>query len=282
MRKFCHLFCLGLNLACGTSVAAAPDGSVPSIPFDYSEGLLWVQVESPQAKRPLNFLFDTGAEISVLNAKTAAELGLCGGRKIRVQGVDAATTGRWPVALEARAGDVKLPAKYLSLDLSRLSASCKRPLDGLLGADFVRGKALEIDFELRRIRFVDRYWPAKAGIELPLKISNLCFCAPVSINGGQKQWLRIDTGCATALQWAPDTAVQTGAARPAIGLSGLSIPQTQTTVAFGGTSFAQVPTGIHQRPIFAGESGLLGNGLLDRFKMVAIDAKNKRLVLVPR
>lgn len=278
MRKFCHLLCVGLNLACGSSVAASPTNSIP---FDFSEGLLWVQVESPQAKRPLNFLFDTGAEISVLNADTAAELGLSGGRKIRVQGVDAATTGRWPVQLAARTGTVELPSKYLSLDLSRLSASCKRPLDGLLGTDFVRGKTMEIDFELHLIRFVDRYCPAKMGIELPLKTSSLCFCAPVSINGGQKEWLRIDTGCATALQWAPDAAVHTDAVRPAIGLSGLSIPQTQTTVSFGEARFEQVPTGIHRQPIFAGESGLLGNGLLARFKTVTIDTKHKRLVLVP-
>lgn len=278
MRKFCHLLCLATNLAWGTSVAATQGNSIP---FDFSEGLLWVQVESPESKRPLNFLLDTGAEISVINASTAAELGLSGGRKIQVQGVDTATTGHWPVQLSASAGTVKMPSKYLELDLSRLSSSCKRPLDGLLGADFVRGKALQIDFQLHMIRFVDRYWPAKMGIELPLRISSLCFCAPVSINGGQKQWLRIDTGCATALQWVPDTEVHADSVRPAIGLSGLSIPQTKTTVSFGEKSFEQVPTGIHQHPIFAGESGLLGNDLLDRFKTVTIDTKNKRLVLIP-
>ena len=36
----------------------------------------------------------------------------------------------------------------------------------------------EVDYQLRLIRFVDRYWPAKAGIELPPKISTYCVCAP--------------------------------------------------------------------------------------------------------
>src|ERR1039458_928368 len=68
-----------------------------SIPFEYSEGLLWVQIEVPQSSRPLNFLFDTGAEISVINAATVAALGLFGGNKIKVRGVQTTTTGHWPV-----------------------------------------------------------------------------------------------------------------------------------------------------------------------------------------
>ena len=68
----------------------------------------------------------------------------------------------------------------------------------------------------------------------------------------------------------------------AIGLSELSIPQTETTVEIGFHKFANVPTGIHGNPIFAGESGLLGNGLLSRFSRITVDAKAHRLILEPR
>ena len=265
----------------GGAHAASPSPA-NAIPFEYSEGLLWVQIKVPQSARPLNFLFDTGAEVSVINAYTVAALGLAAGRKIRVQGVQATTTGHWPVQLAVKAGNVELPAKYLSLDLSRLAHSCSRPLDGLLGADFIQGKVVEIDFQSHLIRFREQISPAKSDVDLPLKASGKCFCVSVRVNNGQSQWVRLDTGCATALQWVTaDAEVRAQSAIPAIGLAGLAIPQTQTTVSLGEKQFDQVPTGIHRHAIFAGESGLLGNGLLNRFKTVTIDKKSARLVLSP-
>jgi hypothetical protein len=65
----------------------------------------------------------------------------------------------------------------------------------------------------------------------------------------------------------------------AIALTKLNIPQSRTTVDFGGHTFRDVPTGIHRTAIFPGEAGLLGNGLLSNFSRVTIDAKTGRLIL---
>jgi hypothetical protein len=65
----------------------------------------------------------------------------------------------------------------------------------------------------------------------------------------------------------------------AIGLAKLNIPQTQTTVSLGGQTFRNVPTGLHREAMFEGEAGLLGNGLLSRFKTVTLDAVSNRLIL---
>jgi hypothetical protein len=267
---------------CFAACLGAAPATTTVVPFEYSEGFLWVQVQTPQSVRPLNFLFDTGAEISVINAATAATLGLTGGRTIQVQGVHETTTGLWPVKLQATAANVDLPAKYLSLDLSQLAHSCTRPLDGLLGADFVEGKVVEIDFQSHLIRFQNSVSPAKTDINLPLRFSSHCFCVPVRVNNHPKQWVRLDTGCATALQWVTsDKGLCLGSPKPAIGLTGLSIPQTQTTVSLGGKRFDQISTGLHRQAIFAGEAGLLGNGLLSRFKTVTIDTKSSRIILSP-
>jgi hypothetical protein len=272
------LFCFVVFNAAQAASPAANN----SIPFEYAEGFLWVQVKVPQSARPLNLLFDTGAEISVLNAGSVKMLGLSAGRKIHVQGVQATTTGQWPVHLAAMVGNVELPSNYLSLDLSQLANSCHRPLDGLLGADFIQGKVVEIDFQSHLIRFCEQVSPAKSDIDLPLKVSGQCFCVPVRVDSQKQQWVRLDTGCATALQWVTsDACAGAKSAIPAIGLAGLTIPQAQTTVSLGGQQFDQVPTGIHRRAIFSGESGLLGNGLLSRFKTVTIDTKAARLVLRP-
>lgn len=263
--------------------AAAAIPSEACIPFEYSQGLLWIKIQVPQSDRPLNFLFDTGAGISVINADTAAVLRLQGGSKISVRGVDATATGRWPVKLKATTGKLTLPSQYLSLDLSQLALSCGRPLDGLLGADFIRGHVVEIDFESHRLRFLNRVRPATTDTVLPVKICHDCFCVPVAVNEERHQLMRLDTGCATALQWVTGSSQpSTDAKTLAIGLASTIIPQTKTTVSIGKHQFDEVPTGIHHRPIFSGEAGLLGNGLLSQFKTVTIDTKSERLVLRPR
>jgi hypothetical protein len=106
---------------------------------------------------------------------------------------------------------------------------------------------------------------------------------PVTIDGRKSQWLRLDTGCASPLQWVTSKIrLEDCMRKTAIGLTELSIPQTETTVQIGPQQFQHVPTGIHKDPIFQGEGGLLGIGLLSRFSRVTIDAKSVRLILEPR
>lgn len=280
MRLFLCAFWFCFNAFGGAQAAAQP--SATAIPFEYCEGLLWMQVQVPQSARPLNFLFDTGAGVSVINNDTARALGLKTGSRISVQGVHTTMTGHWPARLTVTAGDLVLPSEYLALDLSKLARSCGRPLDGLLGADFIQGRVVEIDFASRQLRFRDAVSLSKSDTVMPLKIGRDGFCVPVGVNAGEPQWMRLDTGCATALQWVTaDLKTSAQSDKPAIGLAELAIPQAKTTVFFGGKRFDQVPTGIHRSAIFPGEAGLVGNDLLSRFKTVTIDAKSARLGLSP-
>jgi hypothetical protein len=91
--------------------------------------------------------------------------------------------------------------------------------------------------------------------------------------------VRIDTGCATAFQWVTSTHMTQRGATGAVGLTGISIPQTLTGIRIGPHHFDIVPTGLHRKAIFASESGLLGNGLLAQFGVVTIDTKTDRLFL---
>ena len=276
MRFFlcAFLFCFE---AFGGMPTASPTAT--TIPFEYSEGLLWIKVQVPQSARPLNFLFDTGAGLSVINNDTARALGLKTGNSISVQGVHATMTGYWPTRL-TEAGGLDLPSEYLALDLSKLSHSCKRPLDGLLGADFIQGRVVEIDFASHQLRFLDAVSAVKSDTMLPLKVCDSSLCIPIRVNNRRLQWMRLDTGCATALQWVTsDIKTTPRSDRPAIGLTELAIPQAETTVFLGGKRFEHVPTGIHGNAIFPGEAGLVGNDLLSRFKTVIIDAKAGWLIL---
>ncbi len=251
------------------------------MPFNLRDGFIWVNVTVPRAERPLHFLLDSGAQVSVINASTAESLRLKGGRMVSVMGVGRVTTGLWPQTAEARAGSVELPRDYLALDLGELSEACTNgPVDGIIGADFFHNRIVQLDYE-HKVVCVMPETPTEPGTTiLPLKVRPCGMLLQVRINDLQPQWVRLDTGCASPFQWV------TGSIRPeectrrvAVALTKLSVPVTRTTLTLGTERFEGVPTDLHTKEIFPGEKGILGNGLLARFRSVTIDAKGGRLFL---
>lgn len=261
---------------------AAPS-ALAEFPFEFREGFLWVEVNVPQSKNPLNFLVDTGAGVSVINLSTAKRIGLKLGREVMVHGVQTMFTGYWQERMSAKVGEVELPRGYLAVDLDKLSSSCERPVDGLVGADFFRGRVVQIDFDAQKIRLLKPTKGEKVEVALPLQLRPCGMRVPISVNGHKQQWVRLDTGCATALQWVTsDVRPEQCGRKMAIGLAEISIPQTETTVGIAEQEFEKVLTGLHETVIFPGEAGLLGNGLLSRFSTVTIDAKAGRVLLKKR
>ncbi|MCW5555516.1 MAG: aspartyl protease family protein [Verrucomicrobiae bacterium] len=275
-------FVFSLVLATFAAVARGEmSNSVPAeFPFQLREGLLWVEVNTPESAKPLNFLLDTGAEVSVINLSTAKRLGFSLAPKVKVRGVHASMTGYWPQKLSATTSGVALPADFLAVDLSKLSRSCEKPLDGLIGADFFRGKVVQIDFAAQKVRLLTVEETSSAESALPLDLRHCGMRVQASVNGSEPQWLRVDTGCATSLHWVTrNVRPKECSSKVAIGLAKLNIPQKSMSVNLGEHTFQDVPTGLHRTAIFPGEAGLLGNGLLSRFSRVTIDAKAGRLIL---
>lgn len=276
--RFLLSFALLANLIQGRAQAGTP--AVAEFPFQFRDGFIWIQVSIPQSTEPLNFMLDSGAGVSVINLPTAKRLQLNSGHKVLVRGVQIASTGYWPQPLEARAENVPLPAEYLVVDLGDLSQACACAVDGLLGADFFRRHIVQIDFAARKIRLFDSLSPSKTAEPLPLELRPCGMRVPLQVNGGKEQWVRLDTGCATALQWVTSQVNSQSCLRqPAIGMATISVPMIETTVRLGKTDFKSVPTGLHDKEIFAGEAGLLGNGLLSRYASVTIDAAGGHLFL---
>jgi hypothetical protein len=254
--------------------------SVGEIPLQFREGLLWVEIDLPHRKEPLLFLVDSGASVSVLDLSTAKRLGLPLGPKVNVQAVATRMAGHWPVKASAKAGVLELPGEFLALDLSKLSGACSRRVEGLLGADFFRGRVIQIDYRAERLRLLDALPTGEGMNPIPLETRPCGFRVAVNVNGGKSQWVRVDTGCATALQWVTSKErADRCTSKLAIGLTELTIPQSITSVRIGHHYLNTVPTGLHRKPIFPGESGLIGNDLLARFGLVTIDAKAGRLIL---
>lgn len=258
----------------------AAASSASELPIQFRDGLLWVEVSVPQSKESLHFLVDSGASASVVNLSTARRLGLELGPKVSVTAVATTLTGHWPVKLSAKASRLELPDEYLALDLGKLSGACSRSVDGLIGADFFRDRVVEIDYTAQKLRVLADSPTTNTTNAIPLETRPCGFRVSVNVNGGKSQWVRVDTGCATAFQWVTSKErAERCTSKLAVGLAELSVPQTMTGLRIGNHQLDTVPTGLHRKAIFPGESGLLGNGLLAQFGVVTIDAKSGRLFL---
>lgn len=274
MRRLCLAFFA--SVACLIRGDAA---TIREFPFEFRDGLLWAEVHSPRIRRPMNFLVDTGAGATVLDIKVAKQLGLRLGRRVEVQGVKARIAGYWLRNVNLEIGEAPLSRRCLAIDLSKLSGSCERQVDGLIGADFFKGGITQIDFSSSKIRTLDEVQASLVDSRIPLQVRSCGMRVPISVNGGAEQLVRLDTGCASALQWVTAAVPEICSKNIAIGLAEVAIPQIKTAVRFGGIGFEDVLTGIHRTRIFPGEYGLLGNGLLSRFSSIIIDAPNGELLL---
>ena len=244
--------------------------------------MIWVKVAVAGHDEPLNFLLDSGAGVSVLDLGAARRIGLPLGERQTVEGVYSRTAAYSVKNFAGSIADVPVATSMLAVDLSGMRAVCHQRIDGLLGADFLRNHIVQVDFATQTIRLLQRGEVDAAGCEvLPLESRNDTFCARISVDGNPPEWLRLDTGCSSALEWvvADDRAKKLGLATTREGVD--SIREVQTDVRFGSKRIGAVKTGLHTAQMFAGEAGLIGNGLLSRFT-VTIDLARRCCLLASR
>ena len=241
--------------------------SAGSAPFEFRDGLIRVEAEIA-GYGPAKFLVDSGAGATLIDRRIAQKLGLATGRTQRVQGVNGTVPAQWVNGIEATVAGVPLPNSTLAMDLQGVAGSTT-PIDGILGIDFFEGRAVQIDFDRRTLRVLS---PSERGAvqgeKLALSRRNGCYCARASIDGTEGQWLRVDTGCDSSLEWVSDAGKPWG-------------KRFEGAVKLGGVTVADVPVKTHGKPFFTGERGLIGNGLLAKF-CITLDMTRKQLVLARR
>jgi predicted aspartyl protease len=265
---------LAASLVTASQLAAAT-----TIPFQFDHGMIRLKVEVAGKAEPLSFLLDSGAGASVLDLAAARRLGLKLGSRETVQGVQ----GRCPAyridGLAATVAGTAIPRSVLAVDLSLVSRGCGGRIDGLLGADFFRGRIVQIDFAAQKIQVLGRgEAPPEGGQILPLARRNDALCVRVGVDGNAPEWMRLDTGCSSALEWVVSGEKARRLRGTSIATARGSSRSIHTDVAIGAERFTAVQTGVHDQPMFAGEAGLLGNGLLSHFR-VTVDADKSRVAL---
>ena len=142
------------------------------VPFELSNDLIVLKVRVNKS-RPLNFLFDTGASISVIDPQAARALRLRAKGKLKL----AATGGSvqsgliGPVSLSV-AGVEVFNQSLATIDLKGAAPLFGFKIDGIIGHDFINSFVVEIDYAsgLMNLYEPQNYKYSGAGQSIPIEI----------------------------------------------------------------------------------------------------------------
>ncbi len=142
------------------------------IPFTYVHSLIFVEAGIGNSKPVYSFLVNTGSNLSVLDRKLAQSLGIEVEETLdSVMG----TAGKEPFAR------TRIPALILGdqrfeglefgcRDLDHLLEYPELKVDGVLGTDFLRQFAIDLDFTKYRIRMRREAPPSQSADKLPFRM----------------------------------------------------------------------------------------------------------------
>jgi Aspartyl protease/PDZ domain len=282
------------------NVRFASGNSATGIPFDFEDNAIFLEVRVNNS-RPLKFGFDTGAGLTILNARTAKELGLKAS-ETRLNGT--AVGGRirgdvfQGVTLGVRGATV---SNQMVGALSFESFPCEaRSIDGIIGYDFIKEFVVEIDYSRRVINLYDpqTFNYRGAGQLIPLKIVRTPFInAKLLIEGHApvEGSFEVDTGSDSAVSLT-SPFVKKNRLISAIGRT----IETPSDEELGGKSRSfvgrvkgfQVGKFVLENPVVLlsedtegamaeeGNAGPIGNQVFSRF-MLTIDYSRSRMYLEP-
>ena len=138
---------LTLILLAVLSIPGSAQHTKEELPFTLQENLIFIKAKV-NGSRELNFLFDTGAGVTVLNTSTAKTLQLkIGGESV------IGTSGNSVKSLTAVENTISLGKVQLQnvdleiFSIDHLSEYLKMPLDGIIGYDLLRNFVTQVDIQ---------------------------------------------------------------------------------------------------------------------------------------
>jgi len=187
----------------GSFAQASSKEQVIEVPFDFyrNEIILAVRVNG---KGSLLMMLDTGTDPSAVDLNTAKEIGLKLdpiGRQAEGggTGVNLAYETKLPL-LEVSNLTAK-NVEAVAMDLSQVSGRLGKPINGILGHSFLKGRVVQIDYQRQRIRFYSKSQHSETVNQpnnlkrtvLPFRYEDSILIDDVTVNG-KKVIGDLDTG----------------------------------------------------------------------------------------
>lgn len=283
---------LGLTLA---ATAPAPLNARPasttatSIPFDVQHDRLFIDTQVNG--RPVRALLDSAAELSVLDLKSAIELGIGGDKAQEVKGSGGTLEGTMADGVKVSVGPYQLaPQTVMIADLSDISRRLNggKPIALILGRPFFDARRWTIDFVTQRVSPASRVG-RPAGKRLPLQTVHGIETMPVAIEGHAPAQAAFDLGNGSGVLIGKAYATRIGLNAPSRitgatkggGLGGAIARQQVVlrTLTVAGRVFHDVPAAID--PTDNAEDVNIGTDILRHFR-ITTDYPGHAVYLTPQ
>lgn len=212
MKNYTLIFILSF-LSC--SVFA--QNLIDKIPINLIDRLIFIEIKLNNSE-PLNFIFDTGAGITVIDTETASKLNLSSSKEVKIGTAGKTLKSKISENNEIFIGkNFKLDSLELALiDLSHLSKYFKTKVDGIIGVDLLNKAVIETNIDSMEFLLFSQENYEYNRIAEPLKLIGLesnHLGLPIEITPkGSKEGIsliiKIDTAAANYLTFHNHTVIE--------------------------------------------------------------------------
>jgi len=202
-----------INPAIAEAQFAPPGGDAPKvtylktpgharIPIEYRQRHVWLKA-SVNGGPPQDFLYDTGASITVIDSAYAAEIGLDLEGRLQAAGAGASGGASFAaidaVRIEGPDGDgIELRDRNVAvLNINpHLAPFMWRDCAGIIGYDVISSFVNEIDFDGGTVTFHDpkTFAYAGEGASVPFRLAGTVPVIPITLDGTLEGEVRLDVG----------------------------------------------------------------------------------------
>jgi predicted aspartyl protease len=248
---------------------------------------------------PLDFIFDTGDVLTVIDMDVAEKLNLPINHKETATSAQGSISGALIKHNKIQLNDLVLEKniKVYATDLDHLEISIGRNIDGIVGYEMLHHHVVRLDYDAMKLEVYDSGSYPKRGEELAFKFHHTVptIEATITLNNGESLSgsYYVNTGAGTTVDFNTPFANTNGiidktGEHYSYLVKGLGATETRhyegrvKSFSFGATSIEKLPVGISQVTTgIQGEkkiAGIIGNRVMNRFN-VLFDYKTHKIFL---
>ena len=259
-----------------------------SVPFELFGDHIFIKIKVNNS-RDLDFIFDTGDGLTVLNIETAKELGMLSGSDAKTTSAEGEISGKLVKHQKIEINNIELKnIEIYETSLRHLEMGIGRKIDGIIGYDMLENYVVSMNFDKMSFDLFNSegYSYKGSGRKLPINLTsyiphvsaNVTLATGESVSGE----FFVDTGAKAVIDFNTPFVKKNGLTDK-VGesyiylVAGLGKKEYEhhqgkaKSLAFSGFQFADVPVGLshaeHGIQNNKKVAGIFGSGLLRLFNV---------------